>query len=75
MKSDIELQTEFFRLKSILNKVSDVSYAYSSLKRDYPSSNITKEILPQLIASYENLLDDVISEVKNYEQRTNKITV
>ena len=63
---NIELQSKLFRLRSILNSISDASYAYKTLYNKYRMGEITDIIAVQLIKAYE----DIIKQVKNSIQNT-----
>lgn len=67
---DIDLQSEALRLKSILNKINDVSYSYAQLNKTMPFSMAkNNDDLAKLIRAYKRLLDDFTSYMKttNYE--------
>lgn len=64
----LETETKLLRLNSILNKVSDTSYAYGTLRKKYHIANIDEEQASGLINAYEQLLSDVKNSLSNYEQ-------
>ena len=63
---NIELQSKLFKLRTILNRISDISYAYKTLYNKYRINEISEEQAHQLIKAYE----DLISQVKNSIQNT-----
>jgi len=66
---NLELRSKLLRAKSLLNKLSDTSYAYSNISKDYPFTNVsTDKEAEKLLAVYQQLIDDVVSSAKNYEQ-------
>jgi len=65
---NIKLKAKALRLKSILNKVNDCSYAYDQINRQMPLSTAqTNEELQTLISTYEQLVIDLV----NFLQTTN----
>jgi len=65
----IELHSKLLKLKAILNKINDTSYAYSQLSRQFPySSARSDEELQKIISAYNGLIIDLISylETTNY---------
>jgi len=59
---DIELHSEVLRLKSILNKINDASYAYSQLNKNFPLSRVTSnEELIKIKTEYIQLINDLVS--------------
>jgi len=66
---NIKLKAKALRLKSILNKINDCSYAYDQINRQMPlSAARTDEELRDLIITYEDLIRDLISflQTTNY---------
>jgi len=71
----IELHSKLLKLKAILNKINDTSYAYSQLSRQFPYSTAkTDEELQKIITAYNGLILDLISylQTTNYEIPKNK---
>lgn len=69
---DIKLQTQALQLKSILNKINDISYSYAQISREHPFSRIqTNEQLKLITASYEILINDLVNYLHStgYEKR------
>ena len=72
---NIELHSKLLKLKAILNKINDTSYAYSQLSRQFPYSTAkTDEELQKIITAYNGLILDLISylQTTNYEIPKNK---
>jgi hypothetical protein len=71
----IELHSKLLKLKAILNKINDTSYAYSQLSRQFPYSAVrSDDELKKIITAYDSLIYDLISYLKttNYENKNNK---
>jgi hypothetical protein len=64
---NIELQSKLFKLRTILNRISDVSYAYKTLYNKYRINEISEEQAHQLIKAYEDLINQVKSSIQNTE--------
>ncbi|MEK6885125.1 MAG: hypothetical protein AABY22_36175 [Nanoarchaeota archaeon] len=65
---NIELHSEILKIKAILNKINDTSYAYSQLSKRFPYQNATTEKeLQDIFNAYNNLIIDLV----NYLQTTN----
>jgi len=72
---NIELHSKLLKLKAILNKVNDTSYAYSQLSRRFPYQNATTDKeLEQIYNAYNSLIVDLISFLKttNYGKENNQ---
>jgi len=65
---NIKLKAKALRLKSILNKINDCSYAYDQINRQLPLSQVNNDDdLLALISTYEQLIIDLV----NFLQTTN----
>ena len=64
---NIELQSKLFKLRSILNSISDASYAYKTLYNKYRLNEITQEQGEQLVKAYEDLIVQVKNSIQNTE--------
>jgi hypothetical protein len=64
---NIELQSKLFKLRSILNRISDVSYAYKTLYNKYRINEITDEQAHQLVKAYGDLINQVKNSIQNIE--------
>lgn len=61
---DIETQSKIFRLRSILNQISDASFAYKTLYRQYPLTTITtQQQAEELLRAYEDIVKQVMSSI------------
>jgi hypothetical protein len=69
----IELQSKIFKLRSILNSISDVSYAYKTLYNKYRLNDIeTDEQAKKIIKAYTELIAQVKSSIQNTENEGQK---
>ncbi len=64
---NIELQSKIFKLRSILNSISDASYAYKTLYNKYRLDSLTDEQAKQLVRAYEELIKQVKNSIQNTE--------
>lgn len=71
---NIELQTKLFKLRSILNSISDASYAYKTLYNKYRINEINEEQAKKLIKAYEELINQVKNSIQSteHENQNNK---
>jgi len=66
---NLELQSKLLRAKSFLNKLSDTSYGYANISKEYPFSKVSSDKEgKQLLEIYEQMIADIVAYVKNYEQ-------
>jgi len=65
----IKTQTKLMQLRSILNTVSDVSYAFNKLNKQYPLDSLGEGTAQEVMSAYGALLDDVTEVIKNYERK------
>lgn len=56
-KIEIGVLKELIELRGVLDTVSQISWSFSVLNKQYPISSITSEDAPELIQSYNELLD------------------
>lgn len=68
---NIELQTRLLRLKSVLNRIKDTSYAYSLLNQNKPFHTVkTNQDILEMIDAYETIIKDLYNYLKNtYEHQ------
>ena len=72
---NLELRSKLLRAKTFLNKLSDISYSYSNISKEYPFSNVSSnKEAEQLLKVYQQMVADAISFIKNYEQGKKKKT-
>jgi len=65
---NLKLKAKLLRAKSILNKTSDSSYAYSQLEKEYGVSRIQDdETAVDLLSAYNQIIDDLKQTFINYE--------
>lgn len=65
---NIQLETKLFKLRNVLNTISDISYAYKVLYNKYRLSDIkTDEQVKELIKAYEDLIAQVKNSILNTE--------
>ena len=65
---NLKLKAKLLRAKSILNKTSDCSYAYSQLEKEYGVSRIQDdETAVDLLSAYNQIIDDLKQTFINYE--------
>ncbi len=70
---NLEIQTKIFKLRSILNRISDISYAYKIIYNKYRLPDIkTNEQAKELIKAYEDLIAQVKSLIQNTENGQSK---
>lgn len=61
---EIESQSKIFRLRSILNQISDASFAYKTLYNQYPLTTIkTEKAAQELIRAYEDIIKQVLGSI------------
>jgi len=71
----LKLKAELLRAKSILNKVSDTSYAYSQLEKDFGVTNVQdSEMAKELLDAYNQLIQDLKQTVTVYKSENEKET-
>jgi hypothetical protein len=58
-KIEITLLKRLIRLRAMLDKVSQISWSFSVLNKQYPIGELLDEEAQELIASYEELLKDL----------------
>lgn len=64
----ISTQTKLMQLRSHLNTVSDVSYAFTKMNRQYPLDSLDEETAKEVIIAYTQLLNDISDMVKSYSR-------
>lgn len=70
----ISTETKLFKLRSILNQISDASFAFKSLYHKYPLPTIKDDAQAlELIEAYEQIIGRVISSINTeYENQNSK---
>ena len=64
---NIELQSKLFKLRSVLNSISDASYAYKTLYNKYRLDSLDDKQAKQIIKAYEELIEQVKNSIQNTE--------
>lgn len=64
---NIELQSKLFRLRSVLNSVSDASFAYKTLYSKYRIGDLSDTDAEKLIRAYEDIIKQVRNSIQNTE--------
>ena len=65
---NLKLKSELLRAKSILNKTSDTSYAYSQLEKEFGVSHIQDdETAKELLSAYNQLIQDLKQAIISYK--------
>ena len=68
---NLKLKSKLLRAKSILNKTSDTSYAYSQLEKEFGVSHIQDDKTAiELLFAYNQLIQDLKQIVISYETET-----
>lgn len=62
----LETKSRALRLRGMLYRISDISYSFSKLNKDYPLDNQDQESLEELIRSYHGLIRDVMPTLQSY---------
>lgn len=66
---NIELQSKIFKLRNILNTISDTSFAYKTLYNKYRLETLDDEQAKKVIIAYEELIKQVKSSIQNTDGR------
>lgn len=65
----IETIRRVMKLRTLLQRVSTISYAYSKLNGLFPIDNLDEEGGLELKEAYEELLDELTSVVKSFKAK------
>ena len=69
----IEVKSRALRLRAILNQLSNVSYSFARLNKEYPFDQLDEHDLKHLISAYEELIETAAPLVRRYEdERSNE---
>lgn len=72
---EIELQSKLLKLKGYLNDINHISYTYAQLGKSYPMHTLSGDDAKKLVKVYQELMQQVINLIMNYEQsRVDKTT-
>ena len=75
MKTNIENTSKLLRLRGKLQAISEISFSFSTLNRQYPINNITDEETKSLLDAYHKLMERVgiiYHEYENEKQETTR---
>jgi len=64
----IEIDSEIFSLRTLLNAVSDASYAYKTLAKRYPLNDLRESEESMLIDAYRGIIDQLQLSLQNYKE-------
>lgn len=65
---NLTTETQLLKLKSIFNQISDASYSFSRLNKQYPIDSLDEETAKKVISAYVQFLENVRDAIKNYEK-------
>ncbi len=63
----IETKSKALKLRAILNQLSNVSYSFARLNKDYPFDSLNEHELRYLISAYEDLMETAAPLVRRYD--------
>jgi hypothetical protein len=63
----IETKSRALKLRAILNQLSNVSYSFARLNKDYPFDHLDERDLRRLIDAYEELMETAAPLVRRYD--------
>ena len=65
---NLKLKARLLRAKSILNQISDISYSYSQLEKEFGVSRVQgEESVKELLDAYNQLIQNLRQVIINYE--------
>ncbi len=64
----LETKSEALRLRGILVRVSDISYSFSKLNKEYPLDHQDQQSMETLIRTYHGLLRDLFPTLQSYQE-------
>jgi hypothetical protein len=65
---DLSSKNEVLRLRSILERVSDISFSYSHINKNYPLNRLDQEGVDKLIKLYHDLIRDSFPIIEAYKR-------
>lgn len=73
-KLSISTTEEIFRIRNLLQQVSNISFTFSNINKRYPIENLTEDQGKEVLEVYRNLLKDneLILETFNNNLNLNK---
>jgi len=72
MKTKIENTSKLLQLRGKLQAISEISFSFSTLNRQYPIGNITDEEAQSLLDAYHKLMERVGIVYHEYEDENKK---
>ena len=70
---NLKLKARLLRAKSILNQISDISYSYSQLEKEFGVSRVQGEKnIKELLDVYNQLIENLRQVITNYETENEK---
>ncbi len=64
----LETKSKALRLRGMLYRISDISYSFSKLNKEYPLDHQDQHAMEELIRSYDGLIRDVLPTLQSYEE-------
>lgn len=64
----IELQNQLLQCKAILNQISDISYSFSKINRNFDEAFTDEEKAKALISSYVSLILQTQTIIENFSK-------
>jgi len=74
MKTNIETTSKLLQLRGKLQSISEISFSFATLNRQYPIGNITEEEAQSLLDAYHKLMERVGDIYNKYEDEEQKTT-
>lgn len=65
---DLATKSEALRLRGILVRISDISYSFSKLNKEYPLDFQDQQSMETLIRTYHGLLRDLFPTLQSYQE-------
>jgi hypothetical protein len=62
----LETKSEALRLRGILVRVSDISYSFSKLNKEYPLDYQGQREMELLVKTYHGLIRDLLPTLQSY---------
>ncbi len=64
----LETKSRALRLRGMLYRISDISYSFSKLNKEFPLDHQDQQAMEELIRSYHGLIRDVLPTLQSYEE-------
>ena len=64
----LETKSRALRLRGMLYRISDISYSFSKLNKEFPLDHQDQKAMEELIRSYHGLIRDVLPTLQSYEE-------